>query len=480
MNESTADALTAYCPACNEAFLGVWVEKLLCPRCGMPVDPPDHAALQTVLYQSSQSGSAPPQVHIENDRAMLEQLIGCVFERYAIDSLLGRGGMGWVFLAKHQSLNRACALKILSPALVRDDPEYLDRFRSEGEAAAALVHPNIVTVHDIGRQGEMHFLEMEFVPGRSLQNTLRDGPLPFLRAMSLALGIANGLAAAHRIGIIHRDLKPDNVLLTHDGIPKIGDFGLAKRLHGRGVQELPGVLAGTPHYMAPELFSGQPASPASDVYALGVTLYCMLTGRLPFPRQQINAMIAAVTYESPPSLRQLRPDIPLEVCEGISLMLEKSPLNRPRDAIEASQLIQAVLGQSRDLESMMHEAFDNEPHVEWQREGLRYRARVTLADGRKQTVFLETSQHEFQDRLLQIYSLCCPAEDHYYADALRLNSTISHGALALREVDGREYFVMVNAYPRHTVDSEEVRGSVLELAMHADAVEHRLTGDDFH
>jgi eukaryotic-like serine/threonine-protein kinase len=446
----------------------------------MPVEPVENTLLQTVHWPTEELRNFRSQVSLEAERDSLKDLIGTDLGRYHVESLLGRGGMGWVFLVRHLELHRACALKILSPVFAREDPDYLDRFFSEGRAAAALVHPNIVTVHAIGEHEGLNFLEMEFVPGRSLQTSLREGPLPLMRALSLALGMAQGLSAAHRSGIIHRDLKPDNVLLAHNGTPKISDFGLAKRLHGDLVEELPGTIAGTPHYMAPELFSGEPASPGSDVYALGVTLFAMLTGQLPFPRRGLNAMISAVTRDPPPNIRDLRPDIPLEIAECISMMMEKTPANRPRDGIEAAQLIQAVLGQARDIETLLHEAFDHEPHVEWKRDNLRYLCLVTLPDGRMQTVFIETTGNEFHERLLQIFSLCCPAEDHYYVDALRLNASIFHGALALREVDGKEFFVMVNNYPRATVDSEEIRSSVLELAMHADAVEHHLTGEDKH
>jgi len=187
-----------------------------------------------------------------------------------------------------------------------------------------------------------------------------------------------------------------------------------------------------------------------------------------------------VTTERPASLRDLCHNTPLELTECVSVMLDKTPGNRPRDGIEAAQLLRAVLGQTRDVESLLHEALDGEPHVEWQRTGQQYQVNVRLRDGRRQRVFIEISDHPFHDRLLQIYSLCCPAEEHYYRDALTLNSQLFHGALALREVDGKEYFVMHDAYPRGTVDAEEIRRSVLELAMHADSVEHHLTGDDDH
>lgn len=433
-----------------------------------------------MLWRAPDSWSKYTPVLPEAQAENLETLVGTTIEKYELETLLGRGGMGWVFLARHLKLNRACALKILSPALVAQDPEYLDRFCTEGQAAASLVHPNIVTVHAIGQANDKNFLEMEFVPGRSLQNVLREGPLTPLRATALAHGIATGLAAAHRVGIIHRDLKPDNILLTHNGIPKIADFGLAKRIRGKTIRERAGTLAGTPHFMAPELFNGIEASPASDVYALGVCLYFMLTGQLPFTKQNMGELIEAVTHDRPPSIRKVRHDVPLELTECVLLLLDKNPDNRPENGIEAAQLLKAVLGQTRDLESLMHEALDHDRSVSWCREGDKYRALVALPDGRRQTVFIETSNHEFHDRLLQIYSLCCPAQEHFHAEALRLNATISHGAIALRHVNGEEYFVTLAAYPRGTVDGEEIRRSVLEMAMHADAVEAFLTDCDQH
>ncbi len=479
MTNSTDDPLTIYCPGCNEAFLGM-MHDMNCPQCAMPVPSADISLLQTMLWKSSPNWDALTPTTGEQDNNHLERLVGKTLDKYNVESLLGRGGMGWVFLSRHLQLNRSCAIKVLSPSLLESDPDYLDRFCTEGQAAAALVHPNIVTIHAIGQHEGLNYLEMEFVPGRSLQNVLQNGRLMIWRATTLALAIANGLGAAHRLGIIHRDLKPDNVLLTHHGIPKISDFGLAKRVHGQVVREMPGVLAGTPHFMAPELFGGEPATPASDVYALGVCFYYMLTGRLPFPRRKMSDLITAVTSQKAPSIRELRPELPLELCECLGLMLEKSPGNRPRDGIEAAQLLQAVLGHARDLDSLLHEAFDHERDVRWKQTGEDYRIDVSLEEGRRQAVFVSHSDHQFHERLLQIYSVCCPAEAHYFPTALRLNAEISHGSLAIREIDGEEYFVISNAYPRSTVDGEEIRKSVLEIASHADAIEHLLTGNDIN
>lgn len=476
--ESASGKLALYCPACNEAFEPD-DERGTCPRCGMATTG-DATDAPTLLWRSigdwekhEEASASLPESH-----AAPRRLIGQRIDRYECEDLLGRGGMGWVFLARHTQLGRACALKILTPDLAERDPEFLERFQVEGQAAAAIVHPNIVTIHAIGEAEGLNFLEMEFVPGRSLQVALREGPLPLIRAMALTLGIAHGLSMAHRHGIVHRDLKPDNVLLTHDGMPKIADFGLAKRIQAKSPAGFEEVLAGTPHYMAPELFAGAQPTPASDVYALGVCLFAMLTGELPYVRGTLNELIHAVTHEPFPNVRTIRPEVPLEVSECLAILMDKCPANRPANGIEATQLVSAILGQARDLETLLHEAFDGEPCVRWNRVGDHYEVWVYLPDGRSQCVRLESTPDGLNDRLLQIYSICCPADAGYYAEALQINSRISHGAIALRRVEGAEYFVVANSYPRATVDPEEIRRSVLEVALHADEVEHALTGED--
>jgi serine/threonine-protein kinase len=343
-----------------------------------------------------------------------------------------------------------------------------------------LVHPNIVTIHAIGEADGHHFLEMEFIRGKTLQQLVdAEGRLTPLRASSLATQVAQGLAAAHREGIVHRDLKLDNVLLTEQGVPKLADFGLAKRVRKAG--QVDGeVLAGTPNYMAPELFHGQPATTASDVYALGVCYYVLLTGRLPFVGSSLNDLIQKVTEDPLPNVRHEFDDVPLEMAECLGLMLAKSPANRPHSGIEAAQLLHAIWGQVRDIESLLKEAFLDYGGVSWTRDAGRYQIQLEFPDGRGQKVFMENSEHGAAERLLLIYSLCCEARSEYYEDALRLNAVMAHGGLAIRTVDGQDMFCVIDTFPRASVDGLDVRRSVLEVGYRADSVEKLLTGEDVH
>ena len=471
-------AITTYCAGCNARFQRV-ARDGPCPRCGVDVISLSEADLnETLLCRDSPADFDPVKCELSTKRETADRLSGRQLHVYHCENLIGRGGMGCVYLARHDQLERKCALKILSPRLSNKDVDFISRFFQEGRSAAALVHPNIVTTHAIGEAEGFHFLEMEFVAGRSLQQLMDyEGRLTPTRATNLASLMAEGLSAAHRLEIIHRDLKPDNVLVTHQGIPKIADFGLAKRVvetKGTSARK----LVGTPNFMAPELFELAPATPSSDVYALGVCYFLFLTGRYPYLCRSLSALHRAASTDPIPNVRDLCPDVPLEMAECLSLLLAKSPRSRPRDGIEAAQLLQAVSGQVRDIESLLREAFHDDPAVEWRRADNRYRLNVQLPDGRRQALFVEPSEHVATKRLLLFYSVCCPARPEYYEEALRLNSAISHGAIAVREIDGEKMFVMVDTYPRSTVDAEDVRRSALELAHRADAVEKLLTGLD--
>jgi serine/threonine-protein kinase len=216
------------------------------------------------------------------------------------------------------------------------------------------------------------------------------------------------------------------------------------------------------------------------VYALGVTYFLLLSGRLPFFAGNWQALVETVSHQPPPSIREICPDVPLEMAECLSLLIAKTPENRPQDGIEAAQLLRAVAGQVRDVESLLKDAFGDASGTVWTRRGKRYTVNLTFPDGRHQSVFIEPSDHATPERLMLIYSVCCRAESAFYEEALRLNSEVSHGALAIREIDGEEYFVMIDTFPRSTVNPEDIRRSVLEIAYRADAVEKLLTGLDLN
>ncbi len=230
-----------------------------CPRCGLPDASDRLAACPACLLQTE------------------PLILGGALE---LGAEIGRGGMGAVYKARHLRLGRTVAVKLLPPELSRD-PEAEARFEREARALALLNHPNIVAVHDFGREDGQSWLVMEYVDGPSLAASL---PLPPDRALALALQICDGVAYAHRQGVVHRDLKPENVLIDAAGSAKVGDFGIARILRSdrpRSTVTAADVVLGTPRYMAPEALDGAPADPRMDVYSLGVLLYQMVMGTLP-------------------------------------------------------------------------------------------------------------------------------------------------------------------------------------------------------
>src|SRR5215472_12781191 len=202
---------------------------------------------------------------------------------YAVEAVLGHGGMGVVYKARHLRLNRVVALK-MTLAGSYAGPHDRERFRREAEAVAALRHPNVVQLYDVGDADGRPYFTMEFMEGGSLAQKLAGKPQPARPGAQLVAILAEAVQAAHESGIVHRDLKPGNVLLAADGTPKITDFGLARRLDTEGGLTRTGTPLGTPSYMAPEQARGQARAvgPATDVYALGAILYELLTGRPPF------------------------------------------------------------------------------------------------------------------------------------------------------------------------------------------------------
>jgi eukaryotic-like serine/threonine-protein kinase len=263
-------------------------------------------------------------------------MIGTTLTHYAIDAKVGQGGMGTVYRARDTVLGRTVAIKVLSPEAA-NDPELGPRILREAKAASRLNHPNIVTVHELGRSGEIEFLVMEYVDGTSLSSHIVTGGLPIDRVVEYAAQVADALAAAHEAGLVHRDVKPGNVMLTASGRVKVLDFGLARHLPAApGAETMPATtefvtrhgIAGTVGYMAPEQIQGQPADARSDVFALGVVMFELLTGRRPFAGESAWATMSATVTTDAPDVSRLRPDTPPALARIVARALARRPEDR--------------------------------------------------------------------------------------------------------------------------------------------------------
>lgn len=271
----------------------------------------------------------------------LAELSGTVLEnRYRMGRVLGSGGMGAVFEARHLRLDRPVAIKVLRPAYA-SEKEYIARFLREAKSASKIRHRNVVEILDYGEtESGLVYSVMEFLVGQDLEELLRAQPqrrLPWARACGLLIQIASGLRAAHKEGVIHRDIKPANCFLTEEDeqpLVKLVDFGIAKLEGGDRGHTLTGTaqVLGTPSYIAPELVRSQdPASPRSDIYALGVVAYRMLVGKVPFTAGTVFELLRKACFDPVPSLREQVPEVPAEVEALVLEMLAKDPQQRPAD-----------------------------------------------------------------------------------------------------------------------------------------------------
>jgi eukaryotic-like serine/threonine-protein kinase len=231
-----------------------------------------------------------------------------IAERYELGDVVGRGGMGEVRAATDVRLHRKVAVKLLRADLAEID-EVRSRFEGEARAAAALVHPNVVAVFDAGEEDGAPYIVMELLPGRTLADELAGGPLSTPEVYDLAVSLLGALEAAHHAGIVHRDVKPGNVLRAAGGAWKVADFGIAKVAEAAGDLTMTGMTIGTPAYLAPERIGGEPATPATDLYATGVVLYEALTGRKPFVSDNSMALAERIRAGRAPALRELVPDV---------------------------------------------------------------------------------------------------------------------------------------------------------------------------
>jgi Tol biopolymer transport system component len=274
---------------------------------------------------------------------------------YEIQSPLGAGGMGEVYRATDTRLGRDVAVKVLPGGLAKD-PDRLRRFEQEARTIAALNHPNILGIHDIGTHDGAPFLVTELLEGQTLRERLESGPLPVRRAIEYALGIAQGLSAAHDKGIVHRDLKPENVFITRDGRVKVLDFGLAKLMRPEESHDtvatlaspatLPGMVLGTVGYMSPEQVRGESSDARSDIFSFGAVLYEMLTGKRAFKRETSAETMTAVLREEPPELNDTGWQGPLGLQRILNRCLEKGVDRRFQSASDLAFAIESLSGTS--------------------------------------------------------------------------------------------------------------------------------------
>lgn len=265
-----------------------------------------------------------------------------MFGPYEIIETVGQGGMGVVYRAYDTTLKRVVALKILRDDL-REQPHLVARFKREAEAFASLNHPNIVHIYSVGRVGRIPYLAMECIDGTPLSRLLKtERRLPWQRALDIALEIAQALACAHRAGIIHRDIKPGNIIIGQDGHAYVTDFGIAKVLNAETQLTVDGARLGTPQYMSPERCQSKETTASSDIYSLGILLYQMIAGRLPFQSDTPVALIQQIMVCAPPRLSSVCPGVPENVDRLVAYMIEKDPSARPQSAEYLCEIIERV------------------------------------------------------------------------------------------------------------------------------------------
>jgi len=447
-----------------------------------PTPEPEEPFIRTVDYSSGDSTMTYrnlPDPEPDDGFPAVDDLTETTLGQYRMGPVIGRGSMGRVYQAEHQFLNRPCAIKVLNPGLVARQPHVREQFWAEARVVANLVHPHVVTVHNLGSDRDYHFIEMEYVPGGiSLRETLvKDGPFDPVIASKLVHQVVQALGAAHRSGLVHRDVKPANVLLTEAGHAKLADFGLVRR---HADPELAGAkVAGTPTFMAPELFGGASASPRSDIYAVGVMFYYLLSGRLPFAADRISRLIHLHRHQPVPDVRRYVPAVTDELAEILARCLAKTPDARFASADDLGDEIDAAIAQLRDTEGLLRESVEGlDCFIQGARD--QFRILFKLPNERLQEVYLEVGQNRHNERLLSVFSVCCPAEPRHYEFALKLNAEMTYGGLSVREVNGQAMFVMTRTFPRGHVHPEAVRAALVDIARRSDWVEQQLTHADVY
>jgi uncharacterized RDD family membrane protein YckC len=345
-----------YCPACHNTFSFEGAPPKFCSQCGkslpavsqpfdasqstIPIAPPDPAEMATLPPQKPSSSTARPDFETIASReyAIDELPPDATIGPYSIVKKLGQGGMGTVFEAKHANTGQPVALKLLSRATLATD-DSVERFQRESQIAASINHPRSTFVYEAGQFDDQFYITMELMSGGTLKDVIESqGPLPVEKAVDFILDIIDGLQRAHDAGIVHRDLKPSNCFIAHDGRAKIGDFGLAKSFVNDSSLTRTGTFMGTPQFAAPEQLRASEVDERADIYALGGTLFYLLSGRAPFVGHAAQ-VIASIASDPPPNIRQLVDSVPQDLARAIQQALEKDPSKRQQNLLELRNVL---------------------------------------------------------------------------------------------------------------------------------------------
>ncbi|MDE2776892.1 MAG: protein kinase [Chloroflexota bacterium] len=268
-------------------------------------------------------------------------------QRYELVAQQGSGGMSVIYKALDRMLGRMVAVKILRPNLTKD-PAFLDKFQQEARSVAMMSHPNIVTVHDVGSDGATHYIVMEMIEGDDLKKLIKArGGLPFDKALEFGIQICAGLGFAHRSQLVHADVKPQNILINRDGVLKVTDFGIAQAFTDTMTQTRSDVVWGSPHYFAPEQARGERPTPAADVYSIGIVLFEMFTGRLPYVGSSQRELALAHIQGDIPRIKDFKDDLPDDLSNVIAKVMSKRPNDRYKHADQLGHILQQVRDRSR-------------------------------------------------------------------------------------------------------------------------------------
>ena len=277
--------------------------------------------------------------------------------RYEILEKIGVGGMATVYKAKCHVLNRFVAVKVLKEEFITDI-EFIRRFKSEAQTAASLTHPNIVSIYDVGNEGDVYYIVMELIQGKTLKEIIvEDGKLSWKWSVNIAIQIASALETAHKNNLIHRDIKPHNIIITEDGMAKVTDFGIAKAVSNSTITAF-GTTIGSVHYFSPEHAKGGVTDAKSDIYSLGIVMYEMLTGRVPFDADTPVSVALMQVQEDPIEPRKLNPQIPISVNNIILKAMQKDPADRYQSATEMLVDLSTALKRPDDDFVKINKKFD--------------------------------------------------------------------------------------------------------------------------